>query len=97
VLAGGKDPAWFSNVVGIMPVGSASHAAWFSPMAGGQLLAQAIGCVCIMVVGGGLSFVWFKLSNFIVPMRVPRDAEVQGCDIPEMGARAYPDFELKTT
>ena len=46
---------------------------------------------------GVLSFGWFKLSNLIVPMRVSRETEVQGADIPEMGALAYPDFELKTT
>ena len=33
----------------------------------------------------------------IVPIRVSRETEVQGADIPEMGALAYPDFELKTT
>jgi len=48
-------------------------------------------------VGGILSFTWFKLSNLIVPMRVPASTEIQGADIPEMGALAYPDFELKTT
>jgi len=59
--------------------------------------AQAIGGISCIVLGGVLSFVWFKISNLIIPMRVSRETEIQGADIPEMGALAYPDFELKTT
>lgn len=98
VVAGDKDPAWFSNVVGIMPIGSTvKDISWFSSQGLGQLTAQAIGAVACIAVGGILSFGWFKLSNLIVPMRVPASTEIQGADIPEMGALAYPDFELKTT
>jgi len=97
VVAADGQPAWFGNVVGIMPIGSVSGAGYFSSQGVGQLLAQCMGALSIVVVGGGLSFVWFKLSNLIVPMRVSRETEVQGADIPEMGALAYPDFELKTT
>ncbi len=87
-----------NNVVGIMPIGSvAPGVAWFSHMGWGQLGAQAIGGVTCIVLGGGLSFIWFKISNLIIPMRVSRETELQGADIPEMGALAYPDFELKTT
>jgi hypothetical protein len=39
---------------------------------------------------------FFKLSNFILPLRVSREVELQGLDLPEMGALGYPDFELKT-
>ncbi|HEY4330078.1 MAG TPA: ammonium transporter, partial [Phycisphaerae bacterium] len=103
VVAGAKDPSWFSNVVGMMPIGSVAvdaagkPVAWFSHMGNGQFLAQVVGGLSCIVVGGVLSFVWFKLSNLIVPMRVSRETEIQGADIPEMGALAYPDFELKTT
>ena len=40
------------------------------------------------------AFIWFKLSNLIVPIRSKRDDEIEGLDIPEMGAEAYPDFQL---
>ena len=58
---------------------------------------KIVGGISCIAVGGILSFVWFKISNLIVPIRVPRETEIQGADIPEMGALAYPDFELKTT
>jgi Amt family ammonium transporter len=85
------------NVVGILPFASMNSAPFFSSAGWGQLAAQAIGGASCIVLGGTLSFVWFKLSNLIIPMRISREAELQGADIPEMGALAYPDFELKTT
>ena len=36
--------------------------------------------------------IWFKLSNFIFPIRSKREDEIAGLDIPEMGVEAYPDF-----
>jgi Amt family ammonium transporter len=97
VVAGDGQPAWFSNVVGIMPIGNVSGATWFSSQGVGQLTAQIIGGISCIAVGGLLAFGWFKVTNLIVPMRVSRETEIQGADIPEMGALAYPDFELKTT
>jgi Amt family ammonium transporter len=87
-----------NQVIGIMPIGSvAKGVTWFSSMGMGQLGAQAIGGLTCIVFGGLMAFVWFKVSNLILPMRVSREVEIQGCDIPEVGALAYPDFELKTT
>jgi Amt family ammonium transporter len=59
-----------------------------------QLVAQCIdvGTCAIFVVG--FSLVWFKISNFIFPIRSKREHELQGLDIPEMGAEAYPDFQI---
>jgi hypothetical protein len=37
---------------------------------------------------------WFKLSNLIIPLRSKKEDEIQGLDIPEMGAEAYPDYQL---
>ncbi len=87
-----------NQVVGIMPIGSvAPGVKWFSHMGMGQLGAQAIGGLTCIVLGGLMSYVFFKVSDLVLPMRVAREAEIQGCDIPEVGALAYPDFELKTT
>jgi ammonium transporter, Amt family len=98
VVAKEGQPAWFGNVVGIMPIGSqVKDIGWFSSMGMGQLACQAISVATIVVFGGLMAFVWFKVSNLIVPMRASREAELEGNDMPEMGALAYPDFELKTT
>jgi ammonium transporter, Amt family len=58
----------------------------------GQLGAQAVAVGVIMVLGIGLSYAFFKLSNKIVPIRSVEADEVSGLDLPEMGAMAYPDF-----
>jgi len=42
-----------------------------------------------------MAWVWFKISNLITPIRVSKDDEVGGLDMPEMGAIGYPDFMVK--
>ncbi len=61
-----------------------------------QLVAQALDCAVLAVFGFVMAYVWFKFSNLITPIRVSREVEIQGLDIPEMGALGYPDFVLKT-
>ncbi len=63
----------------------------------GQLWAQLASCVSVIVVGVVCSFVFFKISELITPIRVTREVELEGLDGPEMGALGYPDFELKGT
>ena len=61
----------------------------------GQLTAQLIeGAVCIAwnVIVGGLIF--FILGKVLGSNRVPAEVEIAGLDMPEMGALAYPDFQL---
>jgi Amt family ammonium transporter len=43
---------------------------------------------------GALALACFKVSNLIAPMRVRRETELQGLDLPETGAECYPDFHL---
>jgi len=43
-----------------------------------------------------MAYVWFKVSNLITPLRVPREVELEGLDIPEVGAPGYPDFAIRT-
>ena len=42
-----------------------------------------------------MSFVFNLAIDFFVGQRVPAKAELEGLDIPEMGALCYPDFVLK--
>jgi len=39
-------------------------------------------------------FVFFKVLDAILGNRVSAETEIEGLDIPEMGALAYPDFVL---
>jgi ammonium transporter, Amt family len=59
-----------------------------------QLTAQLLNAAVVAVFGFVMAYVWFKISNLITPIRVPKEVEVEGLDIPEMGARGYPDFAL---
>jgi Amt family ammonium transporter len=63
----------------------------------GQLAAQSIEAVVCIVVGFGVMYAFFKISNRFVPVRSRREHEIQGLDLPETGALAYADFELKSS
>jgi hypothetical protein len=39
-------------------------------------------------------FVFFKVVDVLIGNRVSAEVEIEGLDIPEMGALAYPDFVL---
>ena len=59
-----------------------------------QLVMQFIDCVVLFVFGFVMAWVWFKVSNLITPIRVSKETELAGLDMPEMGALGYPDFKL---
>ena len=59
-----------------------------------QLGAQTIGTLTNMVFVGLMALAWFKFSNLIVPLRSKLEDEITGVDIPEVGAEAYPDYQL---
>lgn len=60
-----------------------------------QLYAQLLDAAVVAAFGFAMAFVWFKLSNLITPLRVSREVELEGLDMPEMGALGYPDFATK--
>jgi Amt family ammonium transporter len=59
-----------------------------------QLGAQCVGVVVCVVFVGVAALVGFKVFSLISPMRVRRDVEISGLDLPETGAECYPDFHL---
>ena len=59
-----------------------------------QFMAQLLSAITCVVFGFVMAYVWFKLSNLITPLRVSPEVEVEGLDIPEMGAHGYADFQL---
>jgi Amt family ammonium transporter len=60
-----------------------------------QLSAQAVGTLTCFVWVFATFFVFFKVVEALMGNRVPADVELEGLDIPEMGALAYPDFVLE--
>jgi Amt family ammonium transporter len=61
----------------------------------GQLVAQLIGVAALLGVVFTFSFVVNLAIDYFVGQRVPAQAELEGLDLPEMGALGYPEFELK--
>jgi ammonia channel protein AmtB len=58
-----------------------------------QFVAQLVDCGVLCVFGFTVAFILFKVSNLITPIRVSRETELAGLDMPEMGALGWPDFE----
>jgi Amt family ammonium transporter len=60
----------------------------------GQFIAQVFE---VVFVGGTVfvaSFIFFKILNAVKFLRVSREVELEGLDLPEMGSLGYPkDFE----
>jgi Amt family ammonium transporter len=61
----------------------------------GQLVAQLIGVATLVGFVFTLSFVINLVIDFVVGQRVSAKVELEGLDLPEMGALCYPEFELK--
>ncbi|QXC59652.1 ammonium transporter [Aquihabitans sp. G128] len=62
----------------------------------GQLGVQALSVVVIWTVIFGFAFGFFKLQNKLMKggIRPTEEMELEGMDMPEMGALAYPEFPL---
>jgi len=95
--------AWGVLAVGIFANGNPDTAAWNGVesavtglLYGGstQILAQLAEVTSIFVAVFGLSYLFFKVCNSFKLLRVSREDELGGLDMPEMGSLAYPaDWE----
>jgi len=95
--------AWGVIAVGIFANGNPDTAAWNGMSSavtgllyGGstQILAQFAEAISIFVVVFGLSYLFFKACHAFKLLRVSREDELNGLDMPEMGSLAYPaDWE----
>jgi Amt family ammonium transporter len=59
-----------------------------------QLLAQCLDAAVLAGFGFAMAYAFFRLSNLVVPTRVPTEIEWEGLDRPEMGALGYPEFTI---
>jgi ammonium transporter, Amt family len=60
-----------------------------------QLVAQLMGVTTLLGLVFTLSFGFNWLVDVVIGQRSGAKAELEGLDLPEMGALAYPEFELK--
>ncbi len=59
-----------------------------------QLVAEAIGVITCFVFVFGAFYLFFKVQDKLMGIRVSPETEMEGLDLPEMGALAYPEFTL---
>jgi len=64
---------------------------------GGQLVAQVIGPVANVVFIFVASWIFFKVLDALMGIRVSPEVEIQGLDIPEMGIEGYPELPGRPT
>ena len=57
---------------------------------GWTMISDSSATLCF-VYAFGFTFVVFKIVNAIRPLRVSKEAEIEGLDVPEFGMLAYPE------
>jgi len=60
----------------------------------GQFVAQVIGAAVCFAWAFGASFIFFKVLNQFVRLRVSPETELAGLDLPEMGLAGYVPDDL---
>ncbi|HWD98709.1 MAG TPA: ammonium transporter [Bryobacteraceae bacterium] len=101
----GTNGLWGVISVGLFADGRSNYAGSWNGVNGsvtglfygdaGQLVAQLIGVATLVGFVFTFSFVVNLAIDWMVGQRVSAKAEVEGLDLPEMGALGYPEFELK--
>jgi ammonium transporter, Amt family len=64
---------------------------------GSQLIAQVAGVVTNFIFVFVVMYVFFKILDKLVPLRIPEDVEIEGLDQAEVAVTAYPDFSVHKT
>ena len=59
-----------------------------------QFLAELIGVITCLITLSVISVIVYKIADAIVGNRVPKETEIDGLDIPEMGVLGYSGIEL---
>jgi Amt family ammonium transporter len=101
----GANGIWGVIAVGLFADGSSNYGGAWNGVPGSvtglfygdasQLVAQLIGVATLLGFVFTLSFVLNMIIGATLGQRVTAEVELEGLDIPEMGALAYPEFVLK--
>jgi len=62
-----------------------------------QFAAQIVGTLTCFVFIFGISYVFFKIMDLVMGMRVSPEVEIEGLDVPEMGVHGYPEVQGPST
>jgi len=101
----GANGLWGVIAVGLFADGRSNYGGFWNGVPGsvtglfygdaGQLVAQLMGVATLIGCVFVISFVFNMIIEAVWGQRVTAKIELEGLDIPEMGAVAYPDFVLK--
>ena len=101
----GTNGIWGVIAVGLFADGKSNYAGSWNGVNGsvtglfygdpGQLVAQLIGVATLIGFVFTMSFTLNLIIDWVVGQRVSATAELEGLDIPEMGALGYPEFVIK--
>jgi Amt family ammonium transporter len=101
----GTNGIWGVISVGLFADGKSNYAGAWNTVPGsvtglfygdmGQLVAQLIGVATLIGFVFSFSFVLNLIIEMVMGQRVTAEVELEGLDIPEMGALGYPEFVLK--
>ena len=100
----GANGIWGVIAVGLFADGTSNYGGAWNGVPGSvtglfygdasQLVAQLLGVATLLGFVFTMSFVINLVIDIAMGQRVSAEAELEGLDIPEMGALAYPDFVL---
>ncbi len=97
----GVNGMWGQLAVGIFADGTANYGGFAVKGLlygdGGQFVAQVIGAVVALVWAFGISWIFFKLLDMAMGIRVAKQDEISGLDLVELGAPAYWDGDEAVT
>jgi Amt family ammonium transporter len=101
----GANGLWGVISVGLFADGTSNYGGSWNGVSGSvtglfygdasQLVAQLMGVATLIGLVFTMSFVLNLGVDWVVGQRVAAKAELEGLDLPEMGAVGYPEFELK--
>ncbi len=101
----GANGLWGVIAVGLFADGTSNYGGAWNGVPGSvtglfygdssQLVAQLFGVATLVGFVFTFSFVLNMVIDMVMGQRVSAEVELEGLDIPEMGAVAYPDFVLK--
>jgi Amt family ammonium transporter len=101
----GANGLWGVIAVGLFADGKSNYGGSWNGVSGSvtglfygdasQLVAQLIGVAALLGVVFTFGFVVNLAIDYVVGQRVVPQVELEGLDLPEMGALGYPEFELK--
>jgi len=61
-----------------------------------QFLAEVVGVGANFIAIFAISYIFFKVLDKVVGLRVPEEVEIEGLDMAEVAVRAYPEFNIKS-